>query len=105
MIFRNMWLIHGKTYNLEPFFQHHPGGQLMLEATRGEYATAAFESYHAMCDMSKVKKIMRKYEVVNDCSISPIPTRFVDGEFYDVLKDRVVSHFKSRGISHHATWF
>jgi linoleoyl-CoA desaturase len=100
-----MWLIHGKMYNLDGFLKTHPGGSLMLEATRGEDATASFESYHAMCDISKIRRIMEKYEVVNDNTITPTPTRFSDGEFYDTLRERVVAHFKSRGTSHHANWF
>ena len=100
-----MWFIDGKTYDLDKFLKIHPGGSIMLEATRGEDATAAFESYHAMCDMNKIRQIMKKYEVENDGSISPTPTRFVDGEFYDILRDRVKSYFKSRNLSHRSTWF
>jgi linoleoyl-CoA desaturase len=85
--------------------KHHPGGSLMLEASRGEDATAAFESYHAMCDMTKIKNIMAKYEVPNTGSIAPTPVRFEDGAFYRTLKDRVRNHFKSSDTSHHANWF
>jgi len=92
-------------YNLDGFLEKHPGGPLMLEATRGEDATAAFESYHAMSDMSKIRRIMEKYEVETDHSISPMQTRFVDGEFYYVLRKEVSAYFKARGISHHANWF
>ena len=99
-----MWLIHGKMYDLDAFMKHHPGGSLILESTRGEDATAAFESYHAMCDINKIRRIMEKYEVVNDKTISPTPFRFAVGEFYDVLRDQVADHFKYRGISHHANW-
>jgi len=48
---------------------------------------------------------MEKYEVANNTTISPTPTRFVEGEFYDTLRERMNTHFKYRGISHHANWF
>jgi len=54
--------IHGRQYDLAGFV--HPGGNEILELSRDEPdCTALFESYHAFCDMDKIKTIMKKYEV------------------------------------------
>ena len=50
---RNIWYIHGKSYNLAPFLNKHPGGRRIWEASRGRDATALFESYHAPHAVSK----------------------------------------------------
>ena len=62
-----MWKIHGKVYDLENFLEFHPGGKAILEQAKGDKdLTAAFESYHALCDMDKIKRMMKKYEIKGD---------------------------------------
>ena len=59
-----MWKIHGKYYDLTPYISKHPGGRIILEQSKGDNdLTAAFESYHAMSNMHKIKRIMKKFEV------------------------------------------
>jgi cytochrome b involved in lipid metabolism len=54
-----MWKIHGKIYDLTNFLDLHPGGKNILKICEGnEDLTATFESYHAMCDMNKINKLM-----------------------------------------------
>ena len=82
-----MWKIYGKTYDLELFLDKHPGGRDILECCKGKNdLTPAFESYHAMCDLEKIKKIMKKYEI-SDCQKSNY-TFYEDG-FYKTLQKRV----------------
>src|SRR5437016_2101838 len=74
---KHMWYIHDKKYDLTEFMNHHPGGKEILEACKGKNdCTASFESYHAMCNMSKIKKLMTKYEAHDKNTIKskqPIP--------------------------------
>jgi linoleoyl-CoA desaturase len=59
-----MWNIHGKKYDLTKFLAKHPGGASILEACKGEHdCTASFESYHSLCDMEKIQRIMKGYEI------------------------------------------
>ena len=82
-----MWNIDGKIYDLTTFLDKHPGGRLILESCYGEDdLTGSFESYHAMCDMKKIKTIMKQYEV-GICH-TKICTFKEDG-FYNVLRNRV----------------
>ena len=51
-----MWNIHGKIYDLHKYLDLHPGGKNILESCKGDDAlTATFESYHAFCDIDKIK--------------------------------------------------
>lgn len=87
-----MWFIHGKKYDLTKFLDSHPGGKVILESCKGDTdCTAAFESYHAMCDMKKIKSIMGKYET-GVSKINPVHT-FADGEFYRTVQQRVRTYF------------
>ena len=82
-----MWNIHGKMYDLNNFLDIHPGGRAILEATEGhDDLSASFESYHSMCDMKKIKNVMKKYEV-GECE----PTNFLfkDDGFYRTVQKRV----------------
>ena len=82
-----MWNIYGKVYDLTEFKQYHPGGSLIIDSVKGDRdATAAFESYHAMCDIENIKIIMEKYRIKKD-SIEDF--QFNNKQFYYVLKSRV----------------
>jgi hypothetical protein len=62
-----MWFIWGHTYDLRPFLNKHPGGALVLRQCQGMECTALFESYHAVSDREKVKRVMAFYQVAS-CS-------------------------------------
>lgn len=89
-----MWNIHGKRYNLKSFLFKHPGGKAILESCMGEDdLTATFESYHAFSDMSKIKSIMKKYEV-SECQ--PSKMLFANDGFYRTVQKRVVNRLKNK---------
>ncbi len=82
-----MWNIHGKTYNLNSYMDKHPGGKAILKSCMGnDDLTATFESYHAFCDMEKIKTIMKKYEI-SDCESSKM--LFKTTGFYKTIQARV----------------
>lgn len=96
-----MWKIHGKYYNLENFLDRHPGGKLLLNQCKNiDDATAAFESYHALCNMEKIQSIMKKYEIKNK-NYEP-EFSFNNNDFYYTLKIKVQHYFKYNCISHHS---
>ena len=87
-----MWHINGKTYNLKPFLDKHPGGKEILESCMcKDDLTATFESYHALCDMKKIESIMKKYEV---STCKPSKMSFRDNGFYKTVRKRVKNKLK-----------
>ena len=96
-----MWKIHGKIYDLNTFLNFHPGGKLILEQCKGvNDITAAFESYHAMCNIDKIKKIMEKYEIKDKTYEKEF--NFDKTMFYIKLKEKVKKYFINKKINHHA---
>ena len=90
-----MWNIHGKVYDLTEFKQYHPGGSLILDSVKGDRdATAAFESYHAMSDIDRIKSIMEKYRI--DDFICNQDFIFKNNGFYYTLKNKVKLYFKKK---------
>ena len=97
-----MWKINGKVYNLENYLDFHPGGRKILEACKGEDdCTAAFESYHALADKSKINKIMKKYEI----DVCEKDFSFEENGFYDILSQKVRNYFYTNKKSHHGNLF
>lgn len=95
-----MWNIHGKIYDLTDFASIHPGGRMIIESCKGnDDITAAFESYHALSDMNKIKSIMKKYEINGE---SKSDFKFDKDGFYYTLKNKVNNYFKNKNISHHS---
>ena len=98
-----MWKIHGNYYDLTDFLDKHPGGAIILNACKGDRdATAAFESYHAMSDMKKIKQIMSKYKIEGEYKSS---FNFSEKGFYYLLKNKVNLYFKNKNQSHHADYY
>ena len=55
------WNLYGKKYDLEVYMQFHPGGNTILENTRGQSdITALFETYHAFSNKEYYKKKIRR---------------------------------------------
>ena len=99
-----MWKIHGKYYDLTPYLSKHPGGRIILEQSKGNKdLTAAFESYHAMSNMHKIKRIMKKFEVKDKEYISQV--NFDEKGFYSTLTSDIKMYFLNKNISHHANMF
>ena len=92
--------IHSKYYDISKFKDLHPGGPKILESSEGIDATAAFESYHAFSDMTKINSIMKKYEIDEDTlnedqKIKTIESTFNKNGFYDVVKSRAINYFNN----------
>jgi linoleoyl-CoA desaturase len=95
----DMWHIHGKVFDLEPFLGHHPGGAQVLRSVRGsDDLTAIFESSHAFSDRSRIERTMQKYYI---CDCEPTKLKFPDGGFYRVVTCRVRAALQESGV--HAT--
>lgn len=95
-----MHIIHGKKYNLDGF--DHPGGNQILELSKNEPdCTALFESYHAFCDMGKIRIMMKKYEV-GDTDVSMFS--FEEDGFYNTCRNRVTAALSHRETKANMSW-
>ena len=84
---RQLWLIHGKWYDLNRFISIHPGGRWWIESTRGQDITDLVETHH-MFSPDKMAKIMDKY-YVGDAARDYRPYfDYSDDGFYRILKRR-----------------
>jgi len=94
------WIIHGKRYNLKPFYDSHPGGSLALRKAKGSDCTGLFESYHVFIDREVMAKMVAQYEI-KDTAPAEKRTMVYDDAFYNDLKQAVRDHFKGQGKSAH----
>lgn len=105
-----MWHIHGKRYDLINFLDHHPGGRAILEACKGDQdCTATFESYHTFCNMSKIQRLMKTYEIPKTTQpdikeITPLHS-FEPQGFYRTVQNKVRLYFTKNKIDHYANTF
>jgi len=81
----NLWRIHDKLYNLEPYIHKHPGGTDWLTISRGLDITEAFESAH-MVNPEIVERVLKDYYVGEATSPRISPFTFKDDGFFKVLK-------------------
>ncbi len=88
-----LWLIHGKYYDLSGFMKIHPGGKRLLELCKGTDCTAVFESSHLHSRIPEA--MMNKYYVGNAENYT---SEFSWGknDFYPVLKQRVADYFATK---------
>lgn len=87
-----LWEIHGRYYDLEPFFTKHPGGRRLLEQARGMDCTALFESTHLH---DKIPKATLKSFYVGDNPAYQAMFDWQDDGFFPTLKARVRDHFRA----------
>eukprot|EP00128_Syssomonas_multiformis_P006542 Colp12_sorted_trinity150504_noHs@17939 len=57
------WGINNKLYDLEPFFDRHPGGRYFLERCRGLDISIAYASIHRPSSDTYREKLLQKYEL------------------------------------------
>jgi fatty acid desaturase len=98
-------IIHGKVYDLKGF--KHPGGTEILKLCKNEPdCTALFESYHAFCDMTKIKTIMKQYEVELS-NEEPKPLfNFSKSGFYNICREKVKYYINERkNVKANLEWF
>jgi len=89
--------IHGRAYDMRPFFAQHPGGKDILIMTQGLIdATPAFESLHAFANRPDILRQLERYAVDAPC-VSPTLYTFADDGFYRTLVRRVRSEFGAQG--------
>lgn len=82
-----LWFINGKAYDLEKWMVSHPGGQYILEITRGTDCTELFNSYHAPSTRSTQKYInatLAKYIISGG---APAPASRYDWQYTPILDD------------------
>ena len=97
--------VHNKYYNIISFINLHPGGDRILKECEGLDATNAFESYHALSDFNKIKKIMKQYEIEDPpFLIESTDSTFDENGFYNVLKLRVKKHFQNKSTKWTYGW-
>merc|ERR1712206_31056 len=98
------WIIHGKRYNLKPFYSMHPGGAYVLRSAKGSDCTGLFESCHTFIDSEVLLKMAAKYEITGGEPPSSPSTTCAD-PFYTDVKDMARDHFKGKGKgAHKMTW-
>lgn len=112
---RDVWIIHGKRYDLRPYLDTHPGGVPALEMAKGRDCTELFESYHGMSDMPA--KMLSRF-LIKDAPVNTEPEFFNWDEtpFRDALNARAREYFATLGgglkahkappiaIAQHALW-
>lgn len=89
-----LWMVHGKWYDLSGFVERHPGGPDWLRLTQGQDVTEAYEAHHL--NAPKVDAIL-KTMYVRDASESYVGRYPWDkAGFYPTLQDRVRKVFGTR---------
>jgi hypothetical protein len=59
-----LWKIHGKWYDLKDYMKRHPGGEEILQQTKGQGdVSALFETYHAFSEIETLHEMISKFEV------------------------------------------
>jgi len=93
---KDVWIIHGKRYDLQPYLDRHPGGIPALEMARGRDCTELFESYHSQSDMPA--RMLKQFEIP-DAPVDEEPGfyEWEETPFYDALKERSRAYFDSLG--------
>ena len=106
-----LWLVHGKYYDLRPFYKHHPGGQWVLQQCMGSDCTSLVYSHHLT---DKPFQVLKKYasppashatemrkeygrDTAIDYSYAP------DG-FYMTVRSRVAQSLKEQGMLSQCTF-
>ena len=90
-----MWNIYGKTYDLQNFLNHHPGGKEILKLTKNEKdITSLFESYHAFSNKEEIKKLLEKYYICDNDNDNDI--KQYDYTNYNNLVDKVKVNYPTR---------
>ena len=93
----NLWVIHGKRYDLRPLMATHPGGVTPLVYARGRDATELFESYHALS--SKPHAMMHRYLAEDQADVPPPVFDWTPGAtpVWTDLKREVRAYFDNGG--------
>jgi hypothetical protein len=104
----NIWIIHGRCYDVTDFVKHHPGGRETILLGKGRDCTALFESYHPF-NRDKAAAVLEKYRIKEDDDDALLPPAEVvqsmiaydfseQDPFYDAMKERVAAVLLEHGI-------
>ena len=76
-------------YDLQPFYDKHPGGEWLLNLAIGRDCTALIESYHLRPEVSTAR--FSKLPVLEDFPVTAVPTspRPNDSPLYNSIRTRV----------------
>lgn len=97
---QQLWYIHGKYYDLDPFLSQHPGGDF-ITLGRGHDCTALWESVHGGKPMPR--HLLARYEVSVENPLPYLPLfLWQEDGFYRTLQHRVNDYFDSRSLNSHA---
>lgn len=91
---KNIWIIHGKKYDLSKFIDNHPGGKDAIFITKGSDCTELFESYHTFSN--KHREILKKY-YIEDVNNYENDFNWNETPFYDECKLAVKNYFSPKG--------
>jgi len=93
--------VDGKVYDVTSWIPKHPGGANLIMLCAGRDVTNLFESYHIMSDMPA--EILKKYYIC-EVATTELPKYTAKSPFYDVLRKRVVKHFKDNKKDPQNSW-
>ena len=100
------WNLYGKKYDLEMYLPFHPGGNTILENTRGQSdITALFETYHAFSNKTFYQEKLKGYEIQDSDQVEK-ETHVYDFTTYRLLTERIRKIFPNRkSIKAPAAWY
>lgn len=85
--FGDLWMVHGKWYDLTSYIDKHPGGPSWLKLTKGQDVTEAFEVHHL--NIPKVQSVLSTMYVKDAADDYVGRYAWDDNGFYRTLKGRV----------------
>lgn len=100
-----LWRVNNVLYDLEPFVQSHPGGEVAIRLGQGIECTSLFESYHPQ--RGNARRVLERYrfrskheELIMAPATEP-PKAPSTSRFKQDLDDMVATHFAGRGRNAH----
>lgn len=92
----DLWGIDNQLYDLRPIVAWHPGGEHILEATRGTDCTEVFFSSHPTLSCTALRTRLRPHWRAGGSGRSPYD--WGDTALYDGLKRVVATHARTNGL-------
>lgn len=91
------WYIHGRPYDLTEWMDDHPGGSVIIKASRGTDCTVLFETYHAASLRSEwITTLLQRY-AVEGVPCKSLDPAWTETPFYDDLRQVVQAYRMEHG--------